>query len=419
MASSSSTQLTVPPLRSPPQRTFSMYKFMNDMVRCNEPLRLTREQCERELDKVLNFDETYRANQELWLNQLYGPRMRRFWANLHLFRMLYPLQNVPSFELSFYEPSKRPIKRVSNHVFIFDTKKIVHLPYFYMGTRFEFLDFSWWRSELRSCNRQLPLTDQEVFLVWEHMIRIDYSEAHEYDKKAAIECAWSEPEARKWFKKSKKLRNTFVQQGKPDTLPASCIPSKDILKEAKLQCHVIMIPQSFEASIARKSVDLSNFKLFRLSALVLNHPKIPSRAQIGDAYRAIVETKIKLMVDSTQEVRAKILDKCLKQTINQESDQYWQAIQSYTSHSIDDIQPPPLMKPKTIIIKVKEDLKHRAESVEPSKTLPKKRVKMEHNEAPRQVRAASLPLEKKAEWGELSKPRPRLRPRRRAKSNPL
>ncbi|KAL9122219.1 MAG: hypothetical protein Q9187_001221 [Circinaria calcarea] len=344
MASPSSTQLMVPRLHSPPPRSFSVYKFMNDMVKYNESLRLTREQCERELDNVLNFDQTYRANQELWLNQLYGPRMRRFWANLHLCRMLYPFQNVPSFELGFYGVPKRPSQRLSNHVFAFDTKKIVHLPYFIMGTRFEFLDFSWWRAELQSCNRQSPLTDQESFLVWEHMIRIDYSEAHEYDKKAAIECAWSESEARKWFKKSKKLRNTFVQQGKLDTLPASCIPSKDVLKEAKLRCHVMMIPQSFETSIAGNPVDLSNFKLFRLSALVLNHPKIPSRAQIEDAYRAILEAKTTLMVDSTQEVRAELVRKCLKQTINHESDQYWQAIQSYTSHSVDDIEPPPLMK---------------------------------------------------------------------------
>ena len=97
-------------------------------------------------------------------------------------------------------------------------------------------------------------------------------------KKAAIECAWSKSEVGKWFKK---LRDKFVLQGKPDTLSESCIPSKDVLKETRLQCHVMMIPKSFEASIARDPVDLSDFKRFRISALVLNHPKIPSRAQIG------------------------------------------------------------------------------------------------------------------------------------------
>ena len=239
--------------------------------------------------------------------------MHRYWANVDVCRKIYSMRNLPSPSLGIFSLSRRSKNEMSIQAYAISIKRVVELSFFQMTTRLGNLDFTAWRIELQSCNRQSPLKDEDCFLVWEHIIRVEYSPAQEFDKKRAIERCWCKNADRTWYERYRKDNSVFGGRASKKLLPKACIPTAPTLKAAKLRCHVLLIPESYHTLVAEDPSKPSEYARFRLAIIALNHPKVPLRSDVEDAYKAVLKARVSAMPSSTLWLHEKISHRCQKQ----------------------------------------------------------------------------------------------------------
>ena len=212
------------------------------------------------------------------MTQLDGPGMRKTWAEINLSRTGYSDRPPHPAKNGYFDFN---IQGRHYQIYLPRLERIIDIPSFYEGVRLVardkpksgknwpkmVLDVVGFVQKLIQLNPSVPLTAEDMFWVWHHIVTVEYqTELLSYQEKAINDAIDAE------------LFN----------------PAQDKLEKSKCVANALFLPAVYNASHSGDPRKNHSYYWFCRAVLCLNYPKVPTRGNVEGAWKAIGECKAAL-----------------------------------------------------------------------------------------------------------------------------